>query len=484
MFALAVHYLTGRAAGARFDSRAHADWPPDSAKLFYALVNALHATGNRADERAALLWLETQAPPAMWFSDAATRDQFNTYVPRNDDDSLAEPEDRRRRPRSFPSVCPERPIVYYIWANADLAPGIRQSLIRLLRTVTYLGHSSSFVVVTICDEPPTPNWVPAPTGELSLRIVGPGTVTELEQIHDIYIQAVAYGARLKGERARRWEPSLPQLPASFANYARVGVNTATRPPDYDREFCELLVFGLPPGCPLPVLSTLAVTNALRGAAMAHAKPQPVEALTGHSRDGKPSQRSHAAFLTLPDVAHDFADGHLLGLAVALPRLDNVSRLAVLRSIAPIDRLRLGRAGAWDIDEVRPGTRTRRGLELATWVKPSRHWATITPIALYPRRRRMTEEHVVQACLNGGLPEPTEIVISHYSPLIGVPPSPSFARIYLRQRGGMLWQNHAILSFDRPVPGPVIIGAGRFKGYGLCRPFYPSATPPHLEIRER
>lgn len=29
--------------------------------------------------------------------------------------------------------------------------------------------------------------------------------------------------------------------------------------------------------------------------------------------------------------------------------------------------------------------------------------------------------------------------------------------------------HAILVFDRPVRGPILLGAGRYRGYGLCRP---------------
>lgn len=29
--------------------------------------------------------------------------------------------------------------------------------------------------------------------------------------------------------------------------------------------------------------------------------------------------------------------------------------------------------------------------------------------------------------------------------------------------------HAVLLFEREVRGPVLIGAGRFRGYGLCRP---------------
>ena len=29
--------------------------------------------------------------------------------------------------------------------------------------------------------------------------------------------------------------------------------------------------------------------------------------------------------------------------------------------------------------------------------------------------------------------------------------------------------HAIIRFSQPVEGPVILGAGRFVGLGLCRP---------------
>jgi CRISPR-associated protein Csb2 len=29
--------------------------------------------------------------------------------------------------------------------------------------------------------------------------------------------------------------------------------------------------------------------------------------------------------------------------------------------------------------------------------------------------------------------------------------------------------HAVLIFDRPIGGPIFIGAGRYQGYGLCRP---------------
>ena len=38
-------------------------------------------------------------------------------------------------------------------------------------------------------------------------------------------------------------------------------------------------------------------------------------------------------------------------------------------------------------------------------------------------------------------------------------------------GGRRSHNHAVIvfDFDEPVRGPVLMGAGRFRGYGLCRP---------------
>lgn len=323
-------------------------------------------------------------------------------------------------------------------------------------------------MVRLCDDPPAPNWVPSFTGELALRIVGPGTLVELEETHQRYVDTVAHGGTLAPGRARRWAPSRPQLPMAFAHYSRA--RKLRMEPEYERgEFIEMFIFGFPAGCPLPAFATLDVTHALRGAAMAHARPHPVEVLSGHCDDGQQTRRDHAAFLTLPDVGHDYADGHLLGVAVALPRLEAAIRGSVLRPLAAVHQLRLGRAGAWDVAEVRPSNRIRRGLDAAVWTRPSRCWATVTPVAVYPRRRQMTPQHVVEACRHSGLSEPSEMVIRQHSPFLGTPLSVAFAPIPLHQRKGTLWHSHVVLSFRQLVQGPVIIGAGRYRGYGLCRP---------------
>ena len=52
------------------------------------------------------------------------------------------------------------------------------------------------------------------------------------------------------------------------------------------------------------------------------------------------------------------------------------------------------------------------------------------------------------------------------------PAREFARLRRRSDPGGKgeWQHtHASIVFAAPVRGPVIIGSGRYRGYGLCRP---------------
>lgn len=52
--------------------------------------------------------------------------------------------------------------------------------------------------------------------------------------------------------------------------------------------------------------------------------------------------------------------------------------------------------------------------------------------------------------------------------LGVPLAFEFPRL-TRKDGSERRHAHAILVFNEPVRGPVLIGAGRYRGYGVCRP---------------
>jgi CRISPR-associated protein Csb2 len=76
--------------------------------------------------------------------------------------------------------------------------------------------------------------------------------------------------------------------------------------------------------------------------------------------------------------------------------------------------------------------------------------------------------IANACTRISLPKPREVIVTQVSAHFGVPPAFNFPRLK-RKDGSERCHTHAILVFDEPVCGPVLVGAGRYRGYGACRP---------------
>jgi CRISPR-associated protein Csb2 len=118
-----------------------------------------------------------------------------------------------------------------------------------------------------------------------------------------------------------------------------------------------------------------------------------------------------------------------------------------------------------------------------WTGRARLWTTATPIALdrFPKanddeaRRAELADIVGRACENIGLPRPTHVEVSIASPLSGT----VAARISRQARPWEHWQLppklvsrallHATVGFEHTIEGPIVLGAGRFVGLGLCLP---------------
>src|SRR5262245_34982410 len=113
MFALGLRYLMGRVIAARWDARDEPEWPPHPDRVFMALVAAQAEAGGDPDEAAALEWLESLPPPAIYASvRLGLRQPCVSFVPVNDTPSplhegkpLAPmgslPVGRIRQPRQF-----------------------------------------------------------------------------------------------------------------------------------------------------------------------------------------------------------------------------------------------------------------------------------------------------------------------------------------------------------------------------------------------
>ncbi|HXH05583.1 MAG TPA: type I-U CRISPR-associated protein Csb2 [Vicinamibacterales bacterium] len=516
MLALGARYLNGFVAASAPDDRERPEWPPHPARVFMALAAAHFETGADPAERRALLWLESLPPPALRAPDALPRAVVTHYVPVNDKsgDRTRPPTAsiqsipqlaRDRQPRTFARAWLEDDTLYLVWREGSADPEIAGALEGLCRKVTRVGHSMSLVQAWLAgpEEVGDVNWVPDDDrAEVYLRVPGPGTLEDLERRFNAgaveRCAALVRAAeddrdgRAQREARRRLaeefgnEPPLrlrPSVPRE-QGYARPARAAPAAPPG--GVFSpHLVVFALEgrggPFAALALRAVLHVVQRWREALVSQANDLPDaarEIISGHGRDGAPLESPHLAFVPMAFVGHPHADGHLVGLAAALPAaLPAETRRHVLRALGRVQELRLGALGVWGL--VRDtSARPPWTLRPETWTaRPAgaTHWATVTPIAFdrHPKAKgpaayqREVAGVVSDACVAVGLPRPRQVVVTPVSAHLGVPPAFEFPRLR-RKDGSERRHAHAIVVFDQPVVGPVLLGAGRYRGYGVCR----------------
>jgi CRISPR-associated protein Csb2 len=454
MFALEVEFLLGRYAATDYRDRERAEWPPHPARLFSALVAASYEAGLGESARAALLWLERQPPPLISAGEATPQSPVTAFVPVNDPEQDFLPSRTERQPRTFPSVVPERPTVCFTWPEAEADDTLIQLLSRIAETVSYLGSSHSPVRVRVCEQPPEPTWVPDEAGPEVLRVPGPGRLERLEWSH---------------------RSGLRPPPGAFQAYRQTDAEPGDVPPA-ESHFGEMLVFRLAGPPRMEIETALKLTDALRAAVLSLAGEGGAavpDLLSGHGA------HPHMVYAALPFVSEKerHADGHVLGMAAVLPRRTDpdVRRLA-LRALARLDHLNVPGVGRLPLERLPAAVSSPPvNLRPATWVGPSSRWTSATPVLLerFPKKGCPAEEVVALGCRYVGLPPPTHVEVNRFSPLFGAEPSGRFLKV---RRAGDIprLSTHVTVTFDRPVRGPVLLGAGRYFGLGLMRPLYGKA----------
>lgn len=522
MFGLGIRYLMGWAmAAADGAKKQRAEWPPHPDRVFMALAAAWFETGKDAGEGEAMRWLECQPAPKLTAAGFTQRQVVTHYVPVNDQglstmktiqslaaDSKASPgslkdaglsqlpEFRSRQPRAFPVAIPHDPVVYLAW-DEEIPEVHRVPLEALCRKVGAIGHSASLVQMWLADTPPAANLVPvAGMAAHRLRVSGPGRLAYLEArcnrdkaIAYADLEAQAKNAekkekkmlqeRIKTEFPSGRPASLRPDPGLWQGYAQPAQAAKPDPPGsvFDP---RLLVLTLT-GKRLPLPSTLKLTEALRGALL-KACPQPIpEWISGHDIDGRASSQPHVAFLPLPFVGGEHADGRVMGVALALPR--NLDPGEAARVLEPWLRNEDGQPrplklfdGQWLECGAELDARERppHNLRMEIWIGPAKRWASVTPVVLDRHfdgtdKWEQAAESVKTACERAGLPRPLEVLLHPVSLIEGVPKSNEFPWIKRKKDGGRMHHAHAVIVFGETVQGPVLVGAGRFRGYGLCRP---------------
>lgn len=504
MFAIEVEYLLGRSVATDREVRSEPEWPPHPQRLFSALVAAMKenadSPGKSGTGRDALLWLESLAPPRISVSEHCVRTRSPVYVPVNDESTpnrqprdisnalKALPGERTRQERFFPTVVPDDPIVQFIWrADEDELQVHWNALQNLCERVGYLGHSSSLVRVAITRETREATLVPVEGhrgAEHQLRTVSSGRVQLLEETYE---RSVA--------KLRRMEP--PDLPRT--GYA------SPQPGDSPHSVFgggnNWFVFERVSGKRLPLTASLALTSSVRAAVANLCDDAAAPLLLGHpTGSNSPVKKPHVAYVPLANVGHTHADGEIHGFAVVLPHDTDFERrkiilhgLGKLRSVWSNNANR-SLAFDWSV-KIATGEVRKKTLHTQTWTRKSRCWATTTPVVFGHFLRKLDDNRAFQlvskSCTAIGLPEPINVRISNTSLLDGVPGSNEFPSmssqgkpVYTTFRKGkhsvpkklpdgtaVRMRYHVAVEFAEPVYGPVILGAGRYFGMGMCRPLF-------------
>ncbi len=508
MLAIEVEFLTGVSVAASPYRREEPEWPPHPDRLFQSLV----ATWGRnnppnEEEKLALKWLEALNRNSLevYAPAARPRTVATVFVPPNDARTASRagskppkklgeaiyvvPELRKnRQPRVFPAVVVDpvsdtntmatgngKASIYYIWRNSHGLESHRDAIKRLAREVNYLGHSHTLVRVALVDEATAVvitdglRWVGSEG--TALRCPHEGRLKHLENQYERSMKstmAVRPNPSLVAREFRRSHEALPTTlfdDKNFITFEDAG------------GFCpSLSAFPL-------------IAKRLRDALLKIADDEGISIptlLSGHNRDKRPTTDAHLSMVPLADVGWgEYSQGRLMGLTLVWPRSANSEdRRNVLKTLEKffMDKedhtgvLHFGHNGSWQL-RLSPEP-VRKSLKFKRYVEPAKRWGTVLPVVLdrHPKNRPNQDVSaiVVNACRNAGLEfeavKDLKMEVHQYAAVRGAPSVQEVVRMLPKDspyRGRPLV--HLVLDFLRPVQGPLILGAGRFRGLGLCLP---------------
>jgi CRISPR-associated protein Csb2 len=473
---LEIEYLLGVAFAARSPASEVADWPPQPDRVFSALVASWAARGERIEEREALQWLEAQREPEISAAGGFPRTAPTVFVPPNDPqtrrvaDPAVMPMFRSRQARRFPAYRPDNPIVHVVWRDAAAADAATLAALNALAgDISYLGHSSSLARCRFRFDDG------AVSGIRASRRVYHGRLAELE---------AAYQA---GRRPSSGDSVVPTAVPSAPSVAGMFSDRWLVLERVDGEMPDIRAAAL-------IARTLhqTVMAGYERIGLGDAIPA---VISGHEPNGAPLAEPHLAVAPMAFLGPRHADGTVFGYALIPPRqvdlLTEPEFQRALREVMPwndqTERRELALAGeGFRTVFALAGETARRSLESTPYVADATGWATCTPVVLdrhlkekgNAARQAEIEDLLRRACTNIGLPEPERVVADKHSAIAGAPsayPSgsaPRWAGWRLPPSLASRQLTHAVLEFSHPVPGPVILGAGRFVGLGMCRALDP------------
>ena len=445
---------TGRMAGG--------EWPPAPSRLFAALIAADGTRERcRVTDGSELEFLEQLDPPVIHAESSPSHQKLQTrYVVRQDGRAKRGSHQEYVARAGVPvhpgvRVSLRNPHVAYVY-DAEVPGRTLVALQRRAARVGYLGAADSPVHVRVSakkserfggDE----GFVPDPEGDVRISVPRAGCTRVWDSLYESWCERGVDVAR-SHYPALRYQITYrsPESAVDDVGSGAVAVWLRLRTSISGRRVAAL-------------------TSVFKKAVLAHydrihGEPPAVLHGHGHVRRGYELAR----YLALPDAGFPHSRGRIHGLALWLPRECAPGVVQRVRSAAgSVSRLQ----GAGLNVDVHPwaGEARPRAARPDRWEKePSRRWATAFP-AIHERYGPLTLAEVSRWCAHARLPEPVAFRSDRH-PLIhgGVDLAPN--QVDRPNRPSRPY-SHVELVFAEPISGPVVIGAGRQRGFGLCVPVF-------------
>lgn len=472
--AVRVRLHTGRYHGA-------GDWPPSPSRVFQALVAAAGpATEFPEPVDRALAWLESLPPPTIAAPRAVQGQEVSVFVPNNDLDAAegdpARISEIRTRKAVRPRLIDGDPVVTYLWPLDDDDGEQVGALLRLLGGLYQLGRgvdaasaegrtgdraALEAVEVALGRTLHRPGFAAGPgvdlDAPLKLLCPCPGSLQSLRARYRAESERLAVAGTGRAARLRFMQAPRPRFVEVAYGPARV------------RAAFDLRSVGTADAfAPWPLARVSELVVAARDAAarrLAEALPLGAGAIERHlvGRGEGVRVNERVRVVPLPSIGHEHVDMRVRRLLVDVPASCPILAEDVLWAFSGLEL-----PGTGTVLVPADGTDMLRHYGIGA--REARRWRTVTPVAL-PREGvggpHEAARHLVQAVRHAGLGAGVEAVVARREPFDRHGSLAGAFAPGTRFDANALW--HVEITFRRSLPGPVVLGDGRFLGLGVCRP---------------
>ncbi len=472
---LTIHWLDNRYHGL-LGRDGPPEWPPSPYRLFQALVAGAARAGKLDTLRESFLWLESLAPPLIVAPPTRTGQVITHFVPNNDGDKKPNRQDRLTGKSFQPTIMLDEPSIHYLWQYESAAREIT-GIIDAARSLICLGLGIDMAFA-------------------EARLITEDDITSIPGIRWVHKLGVfREGGMLRVPTVG----SLDDLDRSHQSaFGRFGTDDVLRPVQKPTAFDRILYCSSerPIGRPYQLFTLrnaddefsrqsqaklIHVAGMVRHAAIRALKEYPppglvnpekwVESFVAGHHDGNGDHRQ-LSYVPLPSVGHDHADCEIRRVMITAPfREDaNLAHLA-----EQLDGNQLEREGGGDapiLQRLHGDGVTRQ------YTRKSATWATVTPIILPghdDHKPEKTEKLLKTALRQSGIEQACEFTWSAVPNAEFKHALPAYSHDRQGRPIGYFRPNHlagltavhARLKFVCCIPGPIVIGAGRHCGFGLC-----------------